>query len=194
MIGDQNKYKVRMYKMELSRKVKDVVRRAARRPHSLVFAIVWLVTTIALIVMLSGGVRRTGQYEAARRVLHVVYVAALLWYLVREGPSLKELPEIEPLLLRRRPAIGRWIPVVGVALALALAALGQGGALTVVLLLPIAVVWTLVARRREIRLRPLFLALALTALAFLDESVPIGTEIVRSSSRSADNVSSVTVT
>ena len=122
--------------MELSRKAKDVVRRAAR-PHSLVFAIVWLVTTITLIVMLSSGVRRTGQYE------------------------------IEPLLLRRRPAIGRWIPVLGVALALALVALDQGGALIVILLLPIAVVWTLVARRREIGLRPVLLALALTALAFL---------------------------
>jgi hypothetical protein len=70
-------------------------------------------------------------------------------------------------LLRRRPAIGRWIPVVGIALALALAALDQGGALLVVLSLPIAVVWTLVARPREIRLRPVLMALALTALAFL---------------------------
>jgi hypothetical protein len=164
-----------MYQMRLSRKAKDAVRRAIDRwstPHSLVFVIVWLVTTIATIVMLSRGVWRTGQYETVRRVLHVVYVAALLWYLVREGPSLKDLPEIEPLLLRRRPtgrraAIGRWIPVVGVALALALAALGQGGALIVVLLLPIPIVWTLVARRREIHLRPVLLALALTALAFL---------------------------
>jgi hypothetical protein len=159
-----------MYKMGLSRKAKDAVRRAIDRwstPHSLVFVIVWLVTTIATIVMLSSGVWRTGQYETVRRVLHVVYVAALLWYLVREGPSLKDLPEIEPLLLRRRPAVGRWVPVVGVALALVLAALGQGGALFVVLLLPIPIVWTLVARRREIRLRPVLSALALTALAFL---------------------------
>jgi hypothetical protein len=155
--------------MGRSRKAKEGIRRAAGRwtPHGLVFVIVWLATTIALIVMLSGGVRRTGQYETARRGFHLVYVVALLWYLVRTGPSLKELPEIDPLLLRRRPAIGRWVPVVGVALALALAALDQGGALLVVLLLPIPVVWTLVARRREIRLRPVLLALGLTALAFL---------------------------
>jgi hypothetical protein len=159
-----------MYKMGLSRKARDVFRHVIDRwstPHSLVFVIVWLVTTIATIVMLSSGVWRTGQYETVRRVLHVVYVAALLWYLVREGPSLKDLPEIEPLLLRKRPAVGRWIPVVGVVLALALAALGQGGALIVVLLLPIPLVWTLVARRREIRLRSVLVALALTALAFL---------------------------
>jgi hypothetical protein len=156
--------------MERSRGAQDLIRRAIDQwltPHSLVFAVVWLVTTIALIVMLSGGVWRTGQHETARRVLHVVYVAALLWYLARTGQSLKELPQIEPLLLRRRPAAGRWIPVLGVALALALAALDQGGALLVVLLLPIPLVWTLVARRREIRLRPVLLALALTAFAFL---------------------------
>lgn len=157
--------------MGLSRKAKDAVRRAIDRwstPHSLVFAIAWLVTTVALIVMLSSGVWRTGQYETVRRVLHVVYVAALLWYLVREGPSLKDLPEIEPLLLRHRPAIGRWIPVVGVALAFTLGALlGQGGALVVGLSLPIPIVWTLVARRREIHLRPVLLALALTVLASL---------------------------
>jgi hypothetical protein len=158
-----------MCKMGLSLKAKDVVRRAASRwtPHGLVLAIVWLVTTIALIGMLSSGVRRTGQYETTRTVLHVVYVAALLWYLVRTGSALKQLPQIEPLLLRRRPAVGRWIPVVGVALALVLVALERGGALIVSLLLPIALVWTLVARRREIRLRPVLLALALAALAFL---------------------------
>jgi hypothetical protein len=132
-----------------------------------VFAIVWLVTTIALIVMLSSGIWKTGQYEIVRRGLHVAYVTALLWYLVREGLSLKHLPEIEPLLLRRRPAIGRWMPVVGIVLALALTALGQGGALIVSLSLPMPIVWTLVARRREIHLRSVLLALALTVLAFL---------------------------
>ena len=92
--------------MGLSRKAKDAVRRAMDRwstPHSLVFVIVWLVTTIATIVMFSSGVWRTGQYETVRRVLYVVYVAALLWYLVREAPLLEALPEIEPLLLRRHP-------------------------------------------------------------------------------------------
>jgi len=152
--------------MSLSPRAKETIRRAAR-PHSIVFVIVWLATTVATIVMLANGVRRTGRYETTRTVMHVVYVVALLWHLARAGPSLRDLPQIEPLLLRRRPAVGRWLPVVGVALALALVALFRDGSDLVTLSLPITIVWTLVAYRREIRLRPVLVALALTALAFL---------------------------
>jgi hypothetical protein len=136
--------------------------------------IVWLVTTVALVVTLSTGVRDTVPYMAVRTILHVVYVAALLWHLARTGPSVKQLPDLGPVLLRGR-VIGRLIPVVVIAFLFAFAALHDDGVVVLMLLLMIATLWVLVAWRREIRLRPAILGLAVAAIAVLG-GLPLGSQ------------------
>ena len=73
------------------------------RPSSpqVVLTIAWILTTLGLLAMLKSGARHSGELEIARHSLHVFYVAALLWYLARTGPSLKQLPELRPVLLSR---------------------------------------------------------------------------------------------
>ena len=65
--------------------------------------------------------RETGRYVEVRYIVPAGYVAALIWYLIRSGPSLNQLPELQPLLFPRR-RYGAWIPVLGIALLLALTA------------------------------------------------------------------------
>lgn len=135
-------------------------------PHGLALMTMWLLTMIAVGVMLSNGVRNTDQFRVERYILQVAYVAALLWYLGRTGPSFTQLPEIRPLLLQRSK-IGQLIPVLGIALLLALAAFSDEGVDNLMLLLMIATIWILVVWRREIRLRPAVLGLAVAVIAFL---------------------------
>jgi hypothetical protein len=135
-------------------------------PHRLVLAALWLVTTITLVATLVVGVRDTVQYRAVRIVLHVAYAVALLWYLGRTGPPLEHLPDLEPLLLRRWE-IGRWIPVLGIALMLVLVAFSDAGEGILTLLMIVATGPILVVLRREIRIRPAILGLALAGIAIL---------------------------
>jgi len=124
----------------------------------------WLLTTVTLIAMLASGVRNSGQFRAQRYMLHVAYVAALLWYLGRTGPSVERLPDIRPLLLPRS-GIGRLMPVL--VIALLLLATFSGGESILMLLLMIATIWILVVWRREIHIRPAILGLALAVIALL---------------------------
>ncbi len=86
-------------------------------PHRLALMIMWLLTTVTLVAMLASGARNTGQFRIERYILHVAYVAALFWYLGREGPSVNQLPDVRPLLLQRWE-IGRMIPVLVISLLL----------------------------------------------------------------------------
>ena len=74
-------------------------------PHRLVLTIMWLVTTVAIITMLWLDVRDTGRYSLVRNILNVGYVAALLWYLARSGPSISQLPEDSSVCV---PALEVW--------------------------------------------------------------------------------------
>lgn len=128
----------------------------------------WLLTTVALVVILSNGVRSTGRFSVELNVLHGAYVAVLLWYLVHTGSSVKLLPDLRPLLLQRWK-IGRFIPVLGIALLLALAIFSDGGGniLLLLLLMMMSTIWILVVWRQEIRLRSAVVGLAVAVIAFL---------------------------
>ena len=126
--------------------------------------LMWLLTTVALVVMLASGVRSTGRYRVERYILQVGYVAALLSYLVRTTPS-PELPIAGGPLLLQRSWLGRLIPVLAMALILLAALSGDEGLIMPVLM--IAVTGVLVVWRREIRLRPAVLGLSLAVIAFL---------------------------
>jgi hypothetical protein len=128
--------------------------------------VMWLVTIAAIIVMLFYDVRSTGQYKAVIYVLLVGYDTALLWYLARTGPSVRQLPEIRPQLLPRW-RYGAWVPVLGIALMLALTVLSNYGVPILNLLMVVATGLILLARRREIRLRSVVQGLAIALLAYL---------------------------
>lgn len=133
-------------------------------PHHIALIIMWLLATITLVPMLAGGVRNTGQFRVERTMLHIGYVGALLWYLVRSGPSLAQLPDVRPFMLKGW-GFGRLIPVLVLASILLLTFFGGEG-ITMPLMM-IAVLWILVVWRREIRLRPIVLGFALAVIATL---------------------------
>ena len=147
-------------------------------PHHLSLTIIWLITTTAMVSMLWLGVRETGQYVEVRYVLQAGYVAALIWYLVRSGPPLNQLPELQPLLFPRR-LFGAWIPVLGIALLLALTASSDAILVLFLIVTIVATVWILIAWRRQIRLRSVVQGLGLSliiyfpALTFLKNGVII---------------------
>ena len=120
-------------------------------------------TTVSLLVMLFGGVRKTGQFRVERYILQAAYVLALFWYLFRTDPSVKQLPDLSPLLLPKL-RIGKLIPVIVIALLLVAEFSGQG---ILLLLLMLATIWILIVWRREIGLPPILLGLAVATIAFL---------------------------
>jgi hypothetical protein len=126
----------------------------------------WLVTTVAIITMLWLDVRDTGRYSLVRNILNVGYVAALLWYLARSGPSISQLPKIRPFVFQRWK-YGPWIPVLGLILIVTLIALSDDGLLILILVSVIATVWILLVWRREIKLRAVIQALAVALFAYL---------------------------
>ena len=133
-------------------------------PPHVALIVMGLLATVTLVVMLISGVRTTGQFRVERYILHVAYVGALLWYLVRRGPSVEHLPDIRSFFLRRWE-FGRFIPVL--VMALILLSTFFGGESITMLLLMIAVLWILVVWRREIRLLPILLGLGVAVIAFL---------------------------
>jgi hypothetical protein len=146
---------------------RELSRQSLFEPHRLALMAMWLLTTAALVAMLSYGVRNTDQFRVERYILQAGYVAALFWYLGRTGPSVKHLPDLQPLLLQRWK-IGRLIPVLSIALLLALTVLSDES--LGILLLPLmmlATICILVVWRREIRLRPAVLGLVVAVIAFL---------------------------
>ncbi|MEW5871044.1 MAG: CPBP family glutamic-type intramembrane protease [Chloroflexota bacterium] len=141
----------------------ELNKRALFTPHTIALIILWLLSTVSLVVMLFNGVRNTGQFRSGRDTLQVVYVLALFWYLIKTGPSVKQLPDLNPVLLPRLQ-IGKQIPVIGIALLFVSELFDQGLLLP---LLMLATIWILIAWRREIRLPAVLLGLGLTAMALL---------------------------
>ncbi len=140
-----------------------LAKRVLFAPHCVALITMWLVTTVSLVVMLFGGVRDTGQFVVERHILQAAYVLAMSWYLVRTGPSVKQLPELDPLLPRRLQ-IGKLIPVIVLALVFVAEFFGQGILLP---LLMLAIIWILIVWRRDIGLPAVLLGLALATIAFL---------------------------
>ena len=128
--------------------------------------IMWIVTSVTLIMMLLHDVRHTDQFSTVRYVLQTAYVLALLWYLCRTGSSVDQLPDIGPLVFRRW-RYGPLIPVLGVVLPLALIVFFDQGLLYLSLLLIIATVWILIVWRREIRLRSVVQGIVVAVIACL---------------------------
>jgi hypothetical protein len=134
-------------------------------PHRIVLIILWFVTTSAMVAMLVKGVRDTRQFSTIRYALHAAYVAVLLWYLGRTGPPVNQLPELSPQVLPRR-RYGAWIPVLGILLMFTLTALSDDGVAILLLLMLVAMVWIIVAWRREISLRLIIQGIGVAAIAF----------------------------
>jgi hypothetical protein len=135
-------------------------------PHRIALVVIWVVTTAAIVVMLFHNVRSTGQYKEVRYVLQVGYVAALLWYLGRSGPSVNQLPETRPQVLPRW-RFGAWIPVLVIALLFALTLVSELGVSILMLLIMVATGPILLAWRREIRRRSVIQGLTVALIAFL---------------------------
>jgi hypothetical protein len=135
-------------------------------PHRIALVVMWVVTTAAIVVMLFNNVRSTGQYKEVRYVLLVGYVATLLWYLGRSGPSVNQLPEIRPQVLPRW-RYGVWISVLGIALIFALTLVSAGGVSILMLLMMVATAPILLAWRKEIRLRSVVQGLTVAVFAYL---------------------------
>lgn len=132
-------------------------------PHSTALIIIWLLATVSLVVMLFLGVRNTGQFSVVRYSLQVAYVLALFWYLIRTDPSVKQLPDLSPLILPKL-RIGKWIPVIVIALLLVSEFYDQD---ILRPLLMLATIWILIFWRREIGLTAVLLGLAVTTIALL---------------------------
>lgn len=135
-------------------------------PHCIALVVIWVVTTAAIVVMLFYNVRATGQYKEVRYVLQVGYVAALLWYLGRSGPSVNQLPEIRPQVLPRWK-FGASIPVLVIALLFALTLVSEQGVYILLLLMMVATGLILLAWRKEIRRRSVIQGLTVALIAFL---------------------------
>lgn len=141
----------------------ESVKRALFAPHLIVLIVMWLFTTVTVVIWILRGARESGQYNNECNLLQVAYILALFWYLIRTGPSVKQLPELKPLLLSRW-SIGKWIPVFVIVLLLWSEFADQG--ILLLLLMP-ASLWILVVWRREIGLVPILAGLAVTTIAFL---------------------------
>jgi hypothetical protein len=140
--------------------------RSRLAPHHIVLLIVWLVTTIVMIVMLIKGVGGTKISIAIRQILHVIYVMVLLWYLVRTGSSVLRLPEGN-VRAQRRSKIVAWLSVLGVALLLLLNIVSDDGFDLLILLSLVASVTILLVWGRDLSLRLVIQGLAVAIFAYL---------------------------
>ena len=131
-------------------------------PHCIALITMWLLTTFSFFVMLFSGVRSADQFRIGRHILQAAHVLALFWYLIRTGPSVKQLPHLDPLLLPQR-RIGKLVPVIVIALVFVAELFDQGILLP---LLMIASICILIVWHREVYLRSILLGLAVTKIAF----------------------------
>ncbi len=135
-------------------------------PHKITLLIVWLLTTVSMMVMLINGVEGTNPSISVRQILHVLYVVALLWYLARTGPPLNQLPEGSvPVKLSSK--IGAWLSVIGVAWLFQLNIVSADGRDLLIVLSLIASVVILLVWGRDLSLRLVIQAFAFAIFAYL---------------------------
>ena len=139
---------------------------ASFAPHVIALLTMWVVTTLAVTVLLVLDVRQTEQYAVVRYGLQAGYVLALLWYLARTGPAVNALPELSSKVLPRW-RYGAWIPVVAIMLLLVLTAFSDDGVDILMQLMIIATLWLLVVWWRKIRLRAVVQGVAVALVAYL---------------------------
>jgi hypothetical protein len=135
-------------------------------PHKIALGFIWLATSVAGFMMLWLGVRETDEYGALRHLLHACYVAVLLWYLGRSGPSHDKLLETRPARFQSSK-FGVWAPAVVIFLVFVLTIVSEDGVNILMLLMLVGLTWTLIAWRKEIELRPVVLGLAATLVVYL---------------------------
>jgi len=135
-------------------------------PHKIALVIVWLVTTITTTVILINNQAGTIRSDAIRQMLHVLYVVVLLWYLVRTGPALNQLPEGH-VSVKRWSKIGVWLAVLGVAIFFLLTFFSANDIGPLILLSLIAFVVILLVWGRDISLRLIIQAFAIAIFAYL---------------------------
>jgi len=145
--------------------------------HLTVLVITWMVTSVAMVAFLLLDVRYTDEYSIVRYILQTAYVVALLWYVSRVGPPTTQLLELRSISFPRWK-YGKWIPVVGIALLLALSAIVDGGAGIVLFLLIVATIRILLAWHRDIRLSMVFQGIAVGLIAYLGGSPFLENEFV----------------
>ena len=135
-------------------------------PHRIALIIMWLVTSITMMVMLMNGVQGTNRHIVIRYILQACYVAALLWYLSRSGTPTSQLPEVRPLVLPRW-RYSAWIPVLVIAIIFILIAISDGDLGILVLPMIAATWWIILARRRQVRIRSVIQGFALALIVYL---------------------------
>ncbi len=135
-------------------------------PHGIALIIMWFVSSLALVVMLKQDVRNTEQFSVLRYSLQIGYVLTLLWYLSRNGPSVKRLPAIQPQVLPKMK-FGKWIPALIITLLLTITIISDYGTPIIMLLLILATLWILVVWRREIKLAMVFQGFVVAIIALL---------------------------
>ena len=74
---------------------------SSRNRHRVVFAFFWTVATAVLSVMLYSGFRGKSEVQEFAVILGAISASAVIWYLSRTGPSVSELPDLEPLLFSK---------------------------------------------------------------------------------------------
>jgi len=140
--------------------------RSQLAPHQIALMILWLVTTIVMILMLIKGVGGMNLSIAIRQMLHVIYVVVLLWYLVRTGSSVIRLPEGN-VKAQPRSKIVAWLSVLGVALLFLLNIVSDDGRDLLILLSLVASVTILLVWGRDLSLRLVIQGLAVATFAYL---------------------------
>jgi hypothetical protein len=135
-------------------------------PHQIALIILWLATSITMIVMLISGVQGTNRHIVIRHSFHVIYVVVLLWYLARTGPPTNQLPALNSQVPPHWKLVS-WLPVIGIASIFWLNLVSDNGRDLLLMLMMAATGIFLLVWRRDIRLRTVILSLSVTFLAYL---------------------------
>lgn len=128
-------------------------------------AIAWLVTTITGVSMLYGETRNKRAPARLRRGLTLVYTAVLLWYLVRSGSLISQLPEFTPLVFANW-WFGPLVVALAIALLFCLTLISDKGASLLLLLYIVAALLILVTWHSQITADAVGLGIAVSLIAF----------------------------
>jgi len=135
-------------------------------PHKIALIVMWLTTSISMIVMLMNGVLGTSRYIAVRHTLHALYVLVLFWYLARTGPPFNQLPEPNQQVSLPWKLVS-WLPVLGIAILFWLNLFSDVGRDLLFLSMMISFVVIILIYRGDIRLRTVIQGLLVTLVAYL---------------------------